>query len=275
MKKTEVITRLAPTPSGFLHKGNLFNFMLNWLYARKCGGKVFLRIDDLDSERAKPEFVEAIFRDLEAIGMDWDLGPSGPDDFYKKWSQKYRTDRYVELIKTLSDKGFTYACECSRKLLHEQGVSAEYPGICRTKNLDFEQNITSLRFNREALGFTFGDPIILRKDNIPAYHIGSICDDIDFGVTRVFRGKDLIESTQLQKEMASAAAISDYDDIQFQHHDLLLDSKGQKISKSAGNAAGSQEGLLIKEFAVWMGLSPQSNPIHNLADLMALPLSII
>lgn len=249
--------------------------MLNWLYARKCGGKVFLRIDDLDSERAKPEFVEAIFRDLEAIGMDWDLGPSGPDDFYKKWSQKHRTDRYVEFIKTLSDKGFTYACECSRKLLYEQGVLGEYPGICRTKNLDFEQNSTSLRFNREALGFTFGDPIILRKDNIPAYHIGSICDDIDFGVTRVFRGKDLIESTQLQKEMASAAAISDYDDIQFQHHELILDSNGEKLSKSLGNAAGSQEGLLIKEFAVWMGLSPQSNPIHNLADLMALPLSII
>jgi glutamyl-tRNA synthetase len=275
MKKIEVITRLAPTPSGFLHQGNLFNFMLNWLYARKCEGKVFLRIDDLDSERAKPEFVEAIFRDLEAMGMDWDFGPSGPDDFYKNWSQKHRTDRYVDLITTLSDKGFTYGCECSRKSLHEQGFSGEYPGICRTKSMNFKQNSTSLRFNREAFGFASGDPIILRKDSIPAYHIGSICDDVDYGVTHVFRGKDLEESTQLQKEMASAAAISEYDNILFKHHELILDSKGEKLSKSLGNAVGKQQGSLFKEFASWMGVDARDGQFQNMADLMALPLSII
>jgi glutamyl-tRNA synthetase len=275
MKKTEVITRLAPTPSGFLHQGNLFNFMLNWLYARKCEGKVFLRIDDLDSERAKPEYVEAIFRDLEAMGMDWDIGPSGPDDFYKKWSQKHRTDRYVELIKTLSDKGFTYGCECSRKSLHEQGFSGEYPGICRKKSLVFQADRTSLRFSREALGFASGDPIIMRKDGIPAYHIGSICDDVEYGVTHVFRGKDLEESTQLQEEIAGAAAIAGYGDIQFLHHELILDRNGEKLSKSLGNAVGKQQESLFKEFASWMGVDARDGQFQNMADLMALPLSII
>lgn len=275
MNKNDTITRLAPTPSGYLHRGNLFNFILNWLYARKHGGKVWLRIDDLDADRAKPEYVEAIFRDLESLGLDWDLGPSGPDDFYKNWSQKHRTDRYVELIKTLSDKGYTYACVCSRKTLIEQGYSGEYPGVCREKNHVFLPDMTSLRFNRSSLGFEVGDPVVLRKDGIPAYHIGSICDDMDFGVTHVFRGSDLKESTLLQTEIARAAGMAAFEKIQFQHHPLILDPQGQKLSKSVGNASGKPDDAIIQDFAVWMGYSQKETMPQNLRDLLDLPLSII
>lgn len=275
MNKTNMITRLAPTPSGYLHRGNLFNFMLNWLYARKHGGKVWLRIDDLDAERTKPEYVEAIFRDLESLGMDWDLGPSGPDDFYKNWSQKHRTDRYVELIQTLTDKGCTYACDCSRKLLSEQGYLGEYPGTCRAKNHVFRQDMTALRFNRSSFGFEVGDPVILRKDGIPAYHVGSICDDVDFGVTHIFRGSDLKESTLLQSEIALAAGMAAFGEIEFQHHPLILDPQGQKLSKSVGNAVGKSSDTLIQDFALWMGNSLRKATPQNLSDLLDLPLSII
>ncbi|MEK0420194.1 MAG: hypothetical protein RLZZ161_45 [Bacteroidota bacterium] len=275
MRKTDIITRLAPTPSGFLHRGNFYNFMLNWLFARKQGGKVFLRIDDLDADRAKPEFVEAIFRDLETLGFNWDIGPSGPDDFYKKWSQKHRTDRYVELIKSLSDKDFTYACDCSRKSLNEQGFSAEYPGICRKKERVFQLEVTSIRFNRSTFGFDSGDPVIFRKEGIPAYHIGSICDDVDFSVTHVFRGKDLSDSTQLQKEIADAAGIGRFGDIEFRHHSLLKDNAGQKLSKSIGNATRMDFDTIFADFALWMGYRDANELPQNLHDLLVSSLSII
>ncbi|MBM3920186.1 MAG: hypothetical protein FJ347_03070 [Sphingomonadales bacterium] len=275
MKKTDIITRLAPTPSGYLHRGNYYNFLLNWLFARKQGGKVFLRIDDLDSDRAKPEFVTAIFRDLEALGVDWDIGPSGQDDFYKNWSQKHRTDRYVELIKTLSDKGFTYNCNCSRKSLNEQGFSGEYPGFCRSRNLVFQRNVTAIRFNRATFGCDAGDPVILRKEGIPAYHIGSICDDIDYNITHVFRGNDLSDSTQIQQEIAQAAGLPRFSEIKFQHHRLLMSDTGQKLSKSLGNAVDAGHKTIFADFALWMGHSPTKPLPKNLTDLLELPLSII
>jgi len=275
MKKTEIITRLAPTPSGYLHRGNMYNFLLNWLFARQQGGKVLLRLDDLDSDRAKPEFVEAIFKDLEALGLDWDIGPSGPDDFCRKWSQKRRTDRYVELIKILSDKGFTYVCNCSRKSLAEQGFSGDYPGICRSKGLVFQEDVTAVRFNRSAFGADSGDPVILRKEGISAYHIGSICDDIDYGITHVFRGNDLKDSTQIQKELARAAEIEVFETIQFHHHELLLDAEGQKLSKSGGNAARNQTESVITEFARWMGYSVPEGATLKIQELLDFPLSII
>lgn len=275
MKKTEIITRLAPTPSGYLHRGNYYNFLLNWLFARQQGGKVFLRLDDLDSDRVKPEFVEAVFRDLESLGLDWDIGPFGPDDFYRKWSQKHRTDRYVELIRRISEKGFTYVCNCSRKSLAEQGVSGEYPGVCRKKNLVFQQDSTAIRFNRSSFGFDDGDPVILRKEGIPAYHIGSICDDIDFNVSHVFRGNDLKDSTQVQKEIAKSAGMAAYDTIQFYHHELLLDKEGQKLSKSNGNTANDQPGFIITEFAQWAGFQIPTGANLKIQDLLDFPLSII
>jgi len=272
MIKTDIITRLAPTPSGYLHRGNYYNFLLNWLFARKQGGKILLRLDDLDSDRVKPEFVTAIFRDLEDLGLDWDIGPSSPDDFYKNWSQKHRTDRYVELIKRLSDEGFTYGCDCSRKSLNELGFSAGYPGFCRSKNLVFQQNVTAIRFNRATFGFDSGDPVILRKEGIPAYHIGSICDDIDYKITHVFRGNDLSDSTQIQKEIAQAACLTRFNEIEFQHHCLLMNDTGQKLSKSLGNAFDDVDKTIFAEFAQWMGYSPAKPLPQNLTDLLELPL---
>jgi glutamyl/glutaminyl-tRNA synthetase len=151
----------------------------------------------------------------------------------------------------------------------------EYPGICREKELLFQQNFTAIRFNRNSFEAETGDPVILRKEGIPAYHIGSICDDIDFNITHVFRGIDLRESTQIQKEIAQAAGIAAFDEIQFHHHELLLDAEGQKLSKSIGNAAHNQPDSVYTEFARWMGLSIPQGANLKIQDLLDFPLSII
>jgi glutamyl-tRNA synthetase len=135
--------------------------------------------------------------------------------------------------------------------------------------------MTALRFNRSSLGFEVSDPVILRKDGIPAYHIGSICDDVDFGVTHIFRGSDLKESTLLQSEIALAAGMAAFGEIEFQHHPLILDPQGQKLSKSVGNAVDKSSDTLIQDFAVWMGNSLRKATPQNLSDLLDLPLSII
>jgi glutamyl-tRNA synthetase len=108
-------TRIAPTPSGFLHAGNAVNFLITHELARAARGTLLLRIDDLDAERARPEYLDDIFRSLEWLGIDWDEGPTGPEDFLRNWSQRSRIERYSELLLGLRKGGHLYACECSRK----------------------------------------------------------------------------------------------------------------------------------------------------------------
>jgi glutamyl-tRNA synthetase len=279
-----MITRLAPTPSGFLHAGNIYNFLLNWLVARWAGGKVFLRIDDLDAARMRPEYVEDIFRVLQAFGMDWDVGPAGPDDFVKKWSQTSRTDRYVELIEKLNSKGFTYACVCSRKQLAEMGLTGRYTGICREKNHELVTGKSALRMNLQALEQSFlpigeeeknEDPIVLRRDGIPAYHIASICDDLSWGVTKVIRGEDLRMATQLQQQICRAADLTEFANIEFEHHPLLTDNKGAKLSKSAGatsasllNRVSSPVMEILMSFSIWRGIDLKGRRPEKAADLL-------
>ena len=94
-------TRFAPTPSGYLHWGNALSFVITWLMARQHAGTVRLRIDDLDQSRVRPDFIEDIFRSLEWLGLDYDRGPSGPDDFARNESQVHRIDLYRELLAEL------------------------------------------------------------------------------------------------------------------------------------------------------------------------------
>src|SRR5580704_15637290 len=94
-------SRIAPTPSGYLHIGNALNFVMTWLWVRKEGGQLRLRIDDSDTTRSKPEFIEDIFRTLDWLGMDWDEGPQTPDEQQRIYSQALRAERYAEVTRTL------------------------------------------------------------------------------------------------------------------------------------------------------------------------------
>ena len=120
-------SRFAPTPSGYLHIGNGFNFVLTWLHARTRGGNILLRIDDLDKGRVRPEYVEDVFRTLDWLGLDWDEGPFGPSDLERKWSQHLRLDRYRSAIDELAFREIAFACALSRVQIIQSGG---YPGVC-------------------------------------------------------------------------------------------------------------------------------------------------
>lgn len=225
-----MLSRLAPTPSGYLHLGNLASFALTERLVAKSAGALLLRIDDCDGTRARREFVDHIFETLDWLGFAWQKGPKNPEDFYQSFSQTKRSSFYFGALKVL--EGRTYACDCSRKSI--QGV---YPGTCRERGLAFVPGVTALRLRVEdpALAVSFGDVVLWRKDNGPAYHWASVVDDLHWGVDLVVRGEDLQASSQLQKHIAALVKPGGFRQVQFVHHPLLAGEDGQKLAKSRGS----------------------------------------
>ena len=286
-----MMTRLAPTPSGFLHEGNLYNFLYNWLWARVNGGKVLLRIDDADASRFRMAYLENIFRMLDLIGLDWDVGPSGPDDFVRQWSQQLRVPLYHQLLSELRDNQFVFACNCSRSTLATVAANSPvYPGTCESKDIPADAPDVSWRilFRGEArilfqdkqqgrqdidMRLSCGSFVVRRRDGIPAYQVCSLADDLYFGVTHVARGSDLILSTASQLWLAASLEKEKFLQTTFLHHSLLMDSKKEKLSKSVGNAQGSlmmvKPEKLFGRFAAFSGIAKSEAPL-SLDALMEL-----
>ena len=122
-----VFSRLAPTPSGYLHFGNAFNFLLTRLLVDYQRGHLHLRIDDLDGPRVERSSVEDIFVQLEWLGIDYDSGPTGPDELYSKFSQQLRKERYRESLELLHKSGHLFACDCSRSEIRQLTLNRNYP----------------------------------------------------------------------------------------------------------------------------------------------------
>lgn len=277
-----MLTRIAPTPSGYLHLGNAVNFVLTWLAARQRGGRVLLRIDDLDADRKRPEYVADVFETLDWLGLDYDLGPTGPDDFETNWSQRHRQNRYEATLAELVGRGAVYACGLSRKQLAAYGGA--YPAAGREQNLSLDTPDAAWRFRIDESGQDgpVRDVVVRRRDGLPAYQIASLTDDVDFGVTHLVRGQDLIESTYLQRRLAEQLNWSTFLDAQVWHHPLLTQN-GQKLAKSAGSgatgpasvramrAAGEGPGRVFGVVSLLLGepLNVSSNAPHSLAHLLA------
>ena len=140
----KITSRIAPTPSGFLHAGNVYNFLLTYLFARTFDGILYLRIDDYDLPRYRRQYVENIFRVLDMLGIDFDGGPSGVGEFESKFSSKFRLGAYQNALKKLEQKGVCYACECSHsmKSSFKNGI---YTRVCAEKNLKFKKDETAMR----------------------------------------------------------------------------------------------------------------------------------
>ncbi|MSQ79621.1 MAG: hypothetical protein EXR21_08105 [Flavobacteriaceae bacterium] len=238
---TQPKTRIAPTPSGLLHIGNAFSFLITQLWAKKNGAKILLRIDDLDSERSRPAYIEDIFETLEWLGIEWQEGPNSPDDFMRNWSQRKRMAIETPLMTSLNAKIF--ACQCSRKDLEGHSI---YPGICLHKGIPLNTPYTTLRIvvpentvveiaeNIFALGKEIGSFIIRKRDGIPAYQLASLLDDVQFGITHIVRGEDLLPSTASQIYLAGQLALGGFAKCSFHHHPLLKNDSGEKLSKSKG-----------------------------------------
>ena len=237
-----VISRLAPTPSGYLHLGNALNFLITWSFVRSHHGRLILRIDDADSTRARPQYVEDIFRTLEWLGIDWDDGPSGPDDFYARHSQCARTEMYRAAMAGLTR---AYNCDCSRSLIRATFGSTIYGGTCRDKGLPFAKGETARRIlvDRPVLvdGEAFdlframGDFVLWTRDDTPAYQLVSLVPDESSGVTHIFRGEDLFTSTAAQKYLAEELCYASFLGAEVFHHELLYAPDGGKLAKSQGS----------------------------------------
>jgi glutamyl/glutaminyl-tRNA synthetase len=220
-----MVSRLAPTPSGYLHWGNLYNFAQTWTRVRQAQGVLWLRIDDVDASRYRKEYVMDLFETLRWLGLDWDRGPQNGEEFERVYSQSLRTAEYRSLL----DRVPTYVCACSRREIALRGQplgQTGYDGHCRQLRLDWVEGETCLRA-------VCNDLVVWTRENRPAYHWASVCDDVRMQTTHLIRGEDLRESSEFQLELARVAGWKDYLAIQHEFHPLLLDSRGVKYSKSA------------------------------------------
>lgn len=250
-------TRIAPTPSGFLHEGNAFAFLLTAELAKRRRASILLRIDDLDNDRKRPEYVQDIFLIIKWLGIEWQEGPKNVAELESKWSQHHRLHLYEEALTTLRDKELVYACGCSRKQLAELETPADDAHTCRSGNLPLDTPETAwrLRIPREAEvcfkslneeittlrpADLLPDPVVRRKDGIPAYQVASVCDDVHFGIDFIVRGEDLLASTAVQLFVSQQLGFSGFLNAIFHHHSLVLNEKGEKWSKSAGTHVESQ-----------------------------------
>ena len=240
-------TRIAPTPSGFLHIGNVLSFAITSAIAQKNGAKILLRIDDLDQARVNNLYIQDIFDTLNFLEIPWHEGPVNVQEFEESWSQMHRMDIYHQAIKKLSDKGLVFACTCSR-----QQIRNAHPCTCFDKQIPLETENASWRLttgDKELEIKSYDSPtthsilpvemknfIIRRKDGVPAYQLASVVDDLHYDVDLVVRGEDLRPSTIAQHELALALG-KEFNNIAFYHHPLLTETSGNKLSKSAGSTS--------------------------------------
>ncbi len=235
-------TRIAPTPSGYLHVGNAYNFYLIQKYAKEKKGKILLRIDDFDFDRTRDEYIEDIFKSLRWLQITPDEGPRNLLDFHKFYSQKNKQQNYRKALKLLEDKSLVYACECSRSQTDRFTEFGAYSGHCRDKNLEYVEGKHSLRLRCEDLPDqnwtkTLFDFVLWTKENRASYQLVSVVEDVESEIDFIVRGEDLRDSSGAQLYLAQKLAGSYkelFEKIEFIHHPLLLDPEkpSQKLSKS-------------------------------------------
>ena len=240
-----VVARLAPTPSGFLHLGNAVNFTLTWLLTRRAGGTLHLRIDDLDRARLRPAYLANIFRVIDWLGLDYDHGPAGPDDFLRHHSQLLHLPAYNAVLRRLAQRpGLLHASERTRSggpaapvPLTTPGAAwrAQVPAGTEISFSDACQGATSV-----PLGALMADFVVRKKDGVAAYQVASVVDDLRLGTTLIVRGLDLLPSTAAQLWLAGQlpeTAVFAPPRLHFFHHPLLTDGAGRKLSKTTQAAA--------------------------------------
>lgn len=258
-----VVTRFAPSPTGFLHIGGARTALFNWLYARHFGGKFLLRIEDTDRARSTQEAIDAILAGMEWLGLHWD------DEILFQHAQ---IDRHKEVARTLLETGQAYWCYCSPQELEQMredaraaGKSPRYNGFWRDRDpAEAPQNIQPvLRFKAPQEGSTtlqdlvqgevtldhaqLDDLVLLRADGTPTYMLSVIVDDHDMKVTHVLRGDDHLTNTFRQKQIYEALG---WDCPSFAHIPLIHGPDGAKLSK--------RHGALGVETYQEMGLLPEA-----------------
>lgn len=281
--------RLAPTPSGIMHVGNAFCYLLAWLSARSRGGRVVLRIEDADTLRMRPDAVEQTFSDLGWLGLDWDEGPA-PDERGGEYFQSCRTAVYDRFFEQLREKGEVYPCFCSRRDLqlaaapHAEDRSPVYPGTCRDLSPERAEELSRLRppawrlrLSDVSVGFTdrlagevrsevlreYGDFPVRRSDGVYCYQFTTALDDALMGVTEVVRSRDLISSAPWQVYVQRRFSL---ESPEYVHIPMLLDHEGRRMAKR-DHALSLREirrhytaGEVLGRLGYLAGLRPDTEP---------------
>ena len=242
-----LVGRLAPSPTGAQHVGNARTYLIAWLSARSKGGKVVLRMEDIDSPRIKPGAAEQAIDDLRWLGLDWDEGP---------FVQTERIDLYEAALRQLQAKELVYPCTCSRTDI-ERAASAPhlehegpvYPGTCAGRRAT---DVSSLAGQSYAWRYRVGDKpvqfadalrgsvkmdlggdfVIWKSAGTPAYQLAVVVDDAAMGVTEVIRGDDLIPSTPRQLLIYEALGLKPP---RFGHIPLVVGPDGRRLAKRHGD----------------------------------------
>lgn len=210
----DILSRIAPTPNGEIHWGNLMNFILTWVYVKQNNGQLLLRFDDIDQARCEERFAHHIKEILHFLGIDY---------LSERSHQNLKLEEYRSFLNTIPN----YVCHCSRQDVFNRSGSYYYDGFCRSRKLTYTSGNCSIRF----LGAqSKNDFVLWRKEDIPAYHLTSVKDDIDMKITHVIRGEDLFESSIIQEQILSC--LENKIEIKFLHHSLIKNESGEKLSKS-------------------------------------------
>ncbi|MDR1615098.1 MAG: hypothetical protein LBS26_05975 [Campylobacteraceae bacterium] len=234
-------TRIAPTPSGYIHAGNAVNFMLTYALAKHIGAKIELRIDDMDQNRTKKEYIDDIFAALQKLEIEWDFGAKDTDDFLQNYSFSKKQERFFSKLNSIrkANPNLFYTCKCPR--------DKSCNGGCAALKLKLEKNKTALKMHIKrgtiiALGGisvdlteTMGDVTLWQKERFASYQFASLFSDEERRVNLIIRGFDLFNSSALQLYMAKIFGFENFLKATFVHHRLILDEKGGKLSKSKGS----------------------------------------
>ena len=293
--------RFAPSPTGRLHIGNIRTAILNWIFARKLGGRFILRLDDTDRTRSTEEFAQAIRTDLSWLGLTWD----------EQIRQSERTERYAEVAEALKAAGRLYPCyeteeELARKrkrqlgrglpplydraglrLEPEQRASLEAEGrrphwrfrLENTEPGSLEPTDTIVSWNDAIRGDqtvdvgSLSDPVLIRADGTFLYTFTSVVDDVDLVVTHVVRGEDHVTNTGVQIQLFEALG---RDPPVFAHHSLPAGADGQALPKRLGALSSESlrarglEPMAVASHAALVGTSEPIEPRHALDELVGI-----
>ena len=294
-----VLGRLAPSPTGLLHLGNAWAFLLAWLSARSQGGRILLRMEDLDPQRSREAYAAAIVKDLAWLGLDWDAGPGAsgrsPSPAQEPLVQSLRGPVYARALARLEAAGLTYPCFCSRKELRQlasaphlgeedlaradpcraldaperarllaQGRHAALRLRCPPGPVTFSDAVMGpQRFTPEEFG---GDFALRRSDGVVAYQLAVAVDDGLMGVTEVVRGRDLLPSTPRQLLVMDFLGLTPP---RYAHIPLLLDAEGERLAKRHASLSlaalrdrGVEPARITGYLACLAGINPGGAPLH-------------
>lgn len=251
--------RFAPSPTGYIHLGNVWTAFLAWLQVRQQKGTLILRIEDIDEQRSKPEYTQALLEDLAWLGLDWDEGP-GKGGPYGPYIQQERYSLYEKALQELQAKHLLYPCYCSRARLQAIGAPHEgehrlYDDHCygmpeeQRRQMDRKPSWrvhvphVSVSFTDGSYGpfsdylpRVCGDFVVRRADGLYAYQLAVAVDDGSMGITHVLRGRDLLSSTAQQIWLMEVLG---YTPPSYTHVPMLIDASGNRLSKR-------QQGITVR-----------------------------